>query len=125
MSDTKDLNIVLAGGEVRFEKFEAALEGKVGGLYRDESGEAVLQRIAAESIQIVAVDEQLSDMDGLALVNRIAEKHPFVDTALVSTLSEHDFHEETEGLGVMTQLPSPPSGESAEKLIAHYRLIWG
>lgn len=125
MSDREDMHIVLAGKGARFDQFGTALEGKNTILHRAESGEAVLQRVSADAIKIVVVDEQLDDMDGLELVNRIAQQHPFVNTALVSTSSEHDFHEETEGLGVLMQLPSPPDGESAEKLIAHYHLIWG
>lgn len=125
MSDREEVHIVLAGKGARFAQFETVLEGKNTILHRYESGDAVLQCVSTDSIQIVAVDEQLDDMDGLELVNRIAQQHPFVNTALVSTSSEHDFHEETEGLGVLMQLPSPPDGESAEKLIAHYHVIWG
>ncbi|WP_163337245.1 hypothetical protein [Desulfopila sp. IMCC35008] len=125
MSDRQDLQIVLAGGGARFQEFEAALKKKNAVLHRDESGEAVLQRVSTDSIQIVAVDQQLADMGGLDLVVRIAQQYPFVNTALVSTSSENDFHEKTEGLGVLMQLPSPPDGESAEKLIAHYHVIWG
>lgn len=121
----KEVNVILAGSSDRFAGFREKLAGQVGCLYEEGSGQAVMDRVSAENVQIVVVDEQLSDMDGATLINTIARSHPFVNTALVSTLPEHDFHEETEGLGVLMQLPSPLDAASAEKLLDHYRAIWG
>lgn len=121
----RQVRVVLAGSGQRFNAFHTALKGLVSSLEMYPNGQAVLKKAAAGSVQIVVVDRQLDDMEGLALVNRLAENHPFVNTALVSSLSEHDFHEKTEGLGVLMQLPDPPNGKSAEKLLAHYRSIWG
>ncbi|PIE68375.1 MAG: hypothetical protein CSA21_07800 [Deltaproteobacteria bacterium] len=118
-------NILLVGGKERFASFAQGLdnENEVAFAYQS-SGAAVLETLSQGGWQLVAIDEKLEDMTGLALLNRIAEQHPFVNTALVSTLSEEDFHEETEGLGVLLKLPSPPDAEAAAKLLAHYRSIW-
>ncbi len=118
-------NILLVGGKERFASFAQGLnnEKEVAFTYQS-SGAAVLETLSQGGWQLVAIDEELEDMTGLALLNRIAERHPFVNTALVSTLSEEEFHEETEGLGVLLKLPSPPDAEAAARLLAHYRSIW-
>ncbi|PIE68555.1 MAG: hypothetical protein CSA21_06810 [Deltaproteobacteria bacterium] len=119
-------NVLLAGGKERFVSFAKGLDKENGVEFSyQSSGAAVLEALAQGGWQLVAIDEKLEDMTGLALLNRIAEQHPFVNTALVSTLGKKDFHEETEGLGVLLKLPSPPDAEAAARLLAHYRSIWG
>lgn len=119
------MKIILAGNTERFASFASALQGNEPiKVFWKKSGTEVLELLSCDQIQIVAVDEKLGDMDGLELVNRLAEQHPFVNSALVSTSSAADFHEETEGLGVLMQLPDPPDGEAAAALLSHYRSIW-
>lgn len=121
----KELKIILVGETERFASFASALQGNEPiKVFWKKSGEEVLEQLAHDRIQIVAVDEKLGDMAGLELVNRLAEQHPFVNSALVSTSSAEDFHEETEGLGVLMQLPDPPDDEAASALLSHYKAIW-
>ncbi len=75
-------------------------------------------KIASEiSLDLVIVAEQLNTMIGIQFVNMLVQANPLINTALVSSLSPEDFHEETEGLGVLMQLPLEPQKSDAEEML--------
>lgn len=73
--------------------------------------------LQGKQIDLVIVDEQFDDMSGIAFVKQLVKINPLVNTAMVSTLADHDFHEATEGLGVLMQLPVAPGEKDAEALL--------
>lgn len=74
-------------------------------------------------IELVVVDEELVDAPGIELVRLVARNHPFVYCALVSRLPEEQFHELTEGLGVLMQLSSPPQLSEAKAILAQLSAV--
>lgn len=92
-------------------------------LFQADSTAEVMELLKAGNTTLVVVDEELRDTDGLTLVKKLARQHPFVSCVLVSRLPADEFHEETEGLGVLMQLPSPPGTESAQSILAHLSAI--
>jgi len=74
--------------------------------------------LKSRQIDLVIVDEQLGDIDGIAFVKQLVKINPLINTAIVSTLSAEDFHEATEGLGVLMQLPRKPREKDGEALLA-------
>lgn len=92
-------------------------------LLRTDSTAEVMELLKTSNTTLVVVDEELRDTDGLTLVKMLARQHPFVSCVLVSRLPADEFHEETEGLGVLMQLPSPPGTESAQSILAHLSAI--
>lgn len=81
------------------------------------SGAEGFLSLQGKQIDLVIVDEQFADMSGIAFVKQLVKINPLVNTAIVSTLSDHDFHEATEGLGVLMQLPVAPGEKDAEALL--------
>ena len=81
------------------------------------TGAAGLALLKGKQIDVVIVDEQLDDMSGIEFVKQLVKINPLVNTALVSTLSSDEFHEATEGLGVLMQLPMQPRESDAEVLL--------
>ncbi len=55
--------------------------------------------------------------DALELVNQLMLQDAFINTAVVSDESEEDFHERSEGLGVLAQLPNSPGPQQAKELV--------
>jgi DNA-binding NarL/FixJ family response regulator len=92
-------------------------------LLRTDSGEQALKTAAQSNLDLVVVDEYLGDMTGLEFVGRLVTINPMVNCALTSSLSHDSFHEKSEGLGVMAQLPLDPGQEEAEKLVQRLRRI--
>lgn len=81
------------------------------------SSEAALAVIADKSVDLVIVDDEISGLPGKRFVEKMITMNPMINTALVSSLSEHDFHEDTEGLGVLMQIPTNPEESVATTVI--------
>jgi hypothetical protein len=62
-------------------------------------------------------DEKLGDMTGIEFARRLLSVNPVINCASVSPLSPKDFHEASEGLGLLAQLPIRPGEEDAKDLL--------
>ena len=86
-------------------------------LFWAKSGAAALSAVADDSPDLVIVDEELGDMSGLGFVRRLITVNAMVNAAVASSLTEEEFHETAEGLGIMLRLPPNPGREEAEMLL--------
>jgi len=77
------------------------------------SDEAVGE-LAAGLPDLIVIDEMVSGTPGLTIARNILMKNAMANQALVSALSAEDFHEASEGLGIMHQLPLKPDATQAE-----------
>ena len=59
------------------------------------------------------VDQDLGDMPGIELVPIVLQFNAMIHLALVSEQPEELFHEQTEGLGILMQLPPLPDRQTA------------
>ena len=82
-----------------------------------QSGGKALEMIADTAFDLVVTDERLGDMTGLELAAKLISINPIINCAAVSSLSPEDFHEASEGLGLMDQLPLRPGREKADNLL--------
>jgi len=89
------------------------------------TGKAALAQLKDKRLDVVIVDEQLDDMSGIDFVKAFVAINPLANTAIVGSRSEEDFHEVTEGLGVLMQLPLHPGVADAEALLAVLAKISG
>ena len=88
-------------------------------IFQADSGEEALWLLADQRIDLIAIDQAVTDMDGLEVAKTVAQLHPFVSSVLVSDVSEADFHEQTEGLGLLMSLPEAPDEDIALKVLQH------
>jgi DNA-binding response OmpR family regulator len=84
-------------------------------------GEAALQSVTANSPALVVVDASIGDENGLEWIQRLIGVDAFIQTVAVSDLPHDAFHEASEGLGVMAQLPPHPSASEAQQLLRTLR----
>jgi len=82
-----------------------------------ESGTAALQAAQTNSFDLILIDEVLEDMPGLDLAKNLIQSDPMLNCALASALSTEAFHEVSEGLGLLAQLPLDPGEPQAHALI--------
>ena len=88
-----------------------------------ESGQQVLDAVSEKNFDLLVADETLGDMSGLELIESVIMSQPMLNCAAVSSLSKEDYHEASEGLGILMQLPSAPGREEADALMKHLNKI--
>ena len=79
--------------------------------------------ISNTKVDLVVADELLENMTGLELIKKLVMGNPMLNCAVVSSLSPEDFHEKSEGLGILMQLPIKPKEKDAEALLKHLNTI--
>lgn len=77
----------------------------------------MLEWSATTEIDLVIIAESLQGISGLAMAAELVVKNPLVNIALVSPLDGDTFHEESEGLGILMQLPEDPGPPAARALL--------
>ena len=90
-----------------------------------ENGQNALRIIKNNSFDLAISDDQLADMTGLGFIKNLVTINPMINSALVSTLTPDQFHEQTEGLGILAQLPKKPDEKHAEDLLEQLKKIIG
>lgn len=88
-----------------------------------KSGAEALEMVSSGSFHLVITDETLEDMTGLALARKLVMTNPMINCAVISSLSHEDFHEASEGLGLLDQLPAVPGKKEAEELLKSLKNI--
>ena len=88
-----------------------------------ESGSMALDMVANTPVDLVVADEDLGDMSGLKLAYKVLSVNPMINCAVASGLSHEDFHEASEGLGLLEQLPLQPGAEQADDLLQQLKKI--
>ena len=86
-----------------------------------DSGQKTLDKLSETSVDLVVIDKDLGDMTGLEFAEKLLRVNPMINSAVLSSLPSDDFHEASEGLGVLAQLPLRPAKEDAEKLLKGLR----
>jgi len=82
-----------------------------------ESGQRALDMLPNTSLDLVVADEKLGDMTGMEFIETLVAANPMINCAAVSPLPPDEFHERSEGLGILAQLPVQPGANDAEKLL--------
>ena len=87
------------------------------------TGAAALSDVMRHPPLCVVVDDSLPDMGALELVRRLLTVNAMISTAVVSGLGGDEFHEASEGLGILYQIPPAPGKTHAEDLITRLQRI--
>ena len=79
---------------------------------------------AAGSIDLIIIDEKVDGRPGPDIAKEMIRVNAMANLALVSELSPEEFHEASEGLGIMAQLPPCPDEKDAERLLNILTALW-
>jgi CheY-like chemotaxis protein len=90
-----------------------------------ETGQIALNMVTNNPFDLAITDDQLPDMTGLGFIQKLVNINPMINSALVSKLSPDQFHEQTEGLGILAQLPKKPDEKHAKELLEQLKKIIG
>lgn len=119
------LSIVLAGRD------HDPLASFAAGLWENDrvevthvdSAAGALKYAGKEKVDVMVVGEELADMAQVEFIVKLVRLRPAINIAMVSALSPEAFHETTEGLGVLMQLPPIPSREDAAALLGKVEVL--
>lgn len=89
------------------------------------TGAAGLEQLKGKPLDLVIIDELLDDMSGIEFAKQLVKINPLANTTIVGSLAAEEFHEITEGLGVLMQLPPHPGEKDAEALLTVLAKISG
>ena len=92
---------------------------------QERSGTAVLEKVTGQKYDLMITDENLDDMTGLELAEKVIKINPMINCAAVSSLSHDEFHEASEGLGLLAPLPLRPGAAQAEDILKRLREVIG
>jgi len=90
---------------------------------RSESGNKGLSMIRDRDFHLVIADENLNDMTGLEFAKKLVSANPLINQAIASSLSHDEFHEASEGLGVLMALPPEPGEVDVNRLLEYLQNI--
>lgn len=82
----------------------------------ETSGHGVLAQVKANPPRLVVIDQTLPDFDSLELVVKVMMVSAMTHTAVVTDMTSKEFHDASEGYGVLMALPTEPSEEDGRKL---------
>ena len=88
------------------------------------SGTAALEAGRTLAPHLMVID-YLPDTESLTLVQKLLTINALVNTAVVSPLADEEFHEASEGLGILGRLPSEPGAIEAAGLLQKLRQVLG
>ena len=103
--------------------FIEGLQAAGGEVRLVESTSGALHDAASLKPDIVIADEKMKEDSPLALVGKLLKVNAMINTAVISSMSEKDFHEKSEGLGVVTQLPMNPLKSDGKALAEKLSLL--
>jgi DNA-binding response OmpR family regulator len=89
------------------------------------SGAEALEAARSSAPHLVIIDSDLPDTAPLDLVQKLLMVNAMVNTAVVSPLSDEEFHEASEGLGVLGRLPVNPGESDAADLLGKLKMLLG
>jgi DNA-binding NarL/FixJ family response regulator len=121
------LRIILATARPEaLQAFAEALSSNPGvNLQRVISGAEALEAARTTAPHLVIIDAELTDTAPLELVQNLLMVNAMVNTAVVSPLSDEEFHEASEGLGILGRLPINPGMSDAGELLLKLRTVLG
>ena len=118
------IRILFAGREMAsIPAFKKALDQNDIDLTYSDSGKKALAAITVQGFDLLIVDENLGDMTGLELIESVVTKKPMLNCAAISSLDPDEFHEASEGLGVLMQLSIKPEQSEFDQLLEHLKKI--
>jgi CheY-like chemotaxis protein len=85
------------------------------------TGQEALTILSENFVDLVIVDESVGDMTGIGFMKKLLSINPIINCAAVNPLPHQAFHEASEGLGVLAQLPVAPGKPDAENLLKRLR----
>lgn len=101
--------------------FITGLEKNNGHVTRVKTCDEAFLKLEKEKFDLIITDNLLDH--GIECVEKLIASNPMLNCAVISALPPDEFHEITEGMGILMQLPTHPLEKDAIKLLEHLNTI--
>jgi DNA-binding response OmpR family regulator len=107
--------LIVTSEREKFTGFTDAL-AREGGfeIIRADSAETAVASVCETSPRLVVIDETVGGTPGLTIARSILMKNAMINQTVLSPLTPEEFHEASEGLGIMAQISPVPDAASAK-----------
>ena len=117
--------LMVANNKLPFNAFSETLEKAGASISWASSGSEALGMVKEKQYSLLLTAESLPDMSGIELAKQTVMINPMINLAITSALIHKAFHEATEGLGVLCQVPLTPSEKDALTLMSRLKEVLG
>ncbi len=118
--------ILLAASPAAVDDLAALLEDEAGEkIFRTATGREALALAKEKAFDLVVLGENLPDMSYVEAVQELLKINAFINTAVVTSLPEEEFHEQSEGLGILAPLEPGAGQPQIRELMEKLRLVSG
>lgn len=100
-------------------------QGLGGDVEWTKSTDEVLGRAKIQPWQLVVVDAMTPGMDYKTFVMDLLRVNAMLNTVVVTDMGEEDFHEDSEGLGVLCAVPAKPGRGDGVQAMDRLRRMLG
>lgn len=90
-----------------------------------DSAEDVLGRASASAWKLLVVDAMMPGMDYKKFLMDLLRVNAMLNTVVVTDMGEDDFHEDSEGLGVLCAVPAEPGRDDGVRAADQLKLVFG
>ena len=119
---TKQIILLITSRESQIKAFAEALRADPGvELITIDSAEASVEAAVRLVPVLAIVDQEVGGVPGLDIAKRLLEVNAFIYTAALTDMDEALFHEQSEGLGILSEVALLPGEDDAADLLAKLR----
>ena len=90
-----------------------------------DSAERALGLAEETAYELVIADERIGEKSALVFAEDLTRVNPMINCAVVSGLGHEEFHEASEGLGVLYQLKPVPEAKEVGELLTRLSAVLG
>jgi len=90
-----------------------------------DSAQSVLDRAATPPWQLIVLDAMMPGLDYRKFLMDLLRINAMLNTVVITDMDETEFHEDSEGLGVLCAVPDEPKWDDGVRAINQLCLLYG
>lgn len=107
--------LIVTSEKKNFSEFMDGLkQDKTVTIITADSQDEAIDKLSPDLPDLIVIDENVDGTSGLTIARNVLMKNAMANQAVVSSLSPEEFHDTSEGLGIMAQLPPEPDAAQAK-----------
>ncbi|HEB70190.1 MAG TPA: response regulator [Desulfobulbus sp.] len=94
-------------------------------LHQVDSRKDALRMVREQNPHLVIIDQEIRDNNPLELVMELLAVNAMINTAMITSMDADEWHEKSEGLGMMPPISDSPTEKEALALLEAFRKMPG